>query len=79
IRVAHCNISKENWTNTLQKVSEKLKAHFNKTIEFKPSSGGDPEITTHSFICGGEFFYCNTSGLFNGTYNSTYNSTDLHN
>nr|URX44202.1 envelope glycoprotein [Human immunodeficiency virus 1] len=78
IRKAHCNISKANWTNTLHKVSEKLKEHFpNKTITFNSSSGGDPEITTHTFNCGGEFFYCNTSQLFNGTYsgNSTENST----
>nr|QJX41222.1 envelope glycoprotein [Human immunodeficiency virus 1] len=69
IRKAYCNISERQWNETLQKVSEKLKEHFpNNTIEFKPPSGGDLEITTHSFNCGGEFFYCNTSQLFNGTY-----------
>nr|ACO99712.1 envelope glycoprotein [Human immunodeficiency virus 1] len=72
IRQAHCNISKANWTNTLKRVSERLKEHFpEKTIKFEPSSGGDLEITTHSFNCRGEFFYCNTSELFNGTYNGT--------
>nr|AEW27899.1 envelope glycoprotein [Human immunodeficiency virus 1] len=76
IRQAHCNISKAKWNETLQKVDKKLKEYFNKTIEFKPSSGGDLEITTHSFNCRGEFFYCNTSSLFNGTYNNgTYNTT----
>nr|ACS67432.1 envelope glycoprotein [Human immunodeficiency virus 1]ACS67436.1 envelope glycoprotein [Human immunodeficiency virus 1] len=71
IRQAHCNISTSEWSKTLQRVSEKLKEHFsNKTINFKPSSGGDLEITMHSFNCRGEFFYCNTSGLFNGTYNN---------
>nr|ADD73619.1 envelope glycoprotein [Human immunodeficiency virus 1] len=76
IREAHCNISHANWTRTLQWVGEKLKQHFpNKTIVFNSSSGGDPEITTHSFNCRGEFFYCNTSQLFNSTYNSTYNDT----
>nr|ADM30735.1 envelope glycoprotein [Human immunodeficiency virus 1] len=84
IRQAHCNISGEEWNKTLQRVSNKLREHFpNKTtIKFAPSSGGDPEITTHSFNCRGEFFYCNTSGLFNrtyeynsdGTYNSSYNN-----
>nr|ADZ36244.1 envelope glycoprotein [Human immunodeficiency virus 1] len=70
IRRAYCNISK--WNETLQRVSKKLAEHFpNKTIKFAPSSGGDLEITTHSFNCGGEFFYCNTSGLFKGTYNGT--------
>nr|ADM30535.1 envelope glycoprotein [Human immunodeficiency virus 1] len=73
IRQAHCNISKEAWNKTLQRVGKKLAEHFiNKTIKFAPHSGGDLEITTHSFNCGGEFFYCNTSGLFNSTYNSTY-------
>nr|AAQ98197.1 envelope glycoprotein [Human immunodeficiency virus 1] len=76
IRQAHCNISEGKWKETLKRVSEKLQEHFpNKTIEFKPHAGGDLEITTHSFNCGGEFFYCNTSGLFNGTYNGTYNGT----
>nr|UMQ68445.1 envelope glycoprotein [Human immunodeficiency virus 1] len=40
----------------------------NKTINFTKSSGGDLEITTHSFNCRGEFFYCNTSGLFNHSW-----------
>nr|WFP31742.1 envelope glycoprotein [Human immunodeficiency virus 1] len=77
IRQAHCNISGQNWTDTLKRVSEKLAAHFpNKAIEYQPSSGGDLEITTHSFNCGGEFFYCNTSSLFKGTYeNGTYSNT----
>nr|AOZ18375.1 envelope glycoprotein [Human immunodeficiency virus 1] len=73
IRQAYCNISKDQWNNTLQLVGKKLASYFpNKTIKFNSSSGGDLEITTHSFNCGGEFFYCNTSGLFNGTYNGTY-------
>nr|AOZ17423.1 envelope glycoprotein [Human immunodeficiency virus 1] len=72
IRQAHCNINGKDWNNTLQDVSKKLREHFpNKTIIFKPPSGGDLEITTHSFNCGGEFFYCNTSSLFNRTYNGT--------
>nr|AFN81712.1 envelope glycoprotein [Human immunodeficiency virus 1] len=69
IRQAHCNISRGDWNGTLQQVVEELRKHFpNKTIKFEPHSGGDPEITTHSFNCRGEFFYCNTSGLFNSTY-----------
>nr|AFG22566.1 envelope glycoprotein [Human immunodeficiency virus 1]AGF32106.1 envelope glycoprotein [Human immunodeficiency virus 1] len=76
IRQAHCNISESKWNETLQKVGRKLAEHFpNKTIIFNSSSGGDLEITTHSFNCRGEFFYCNTSGLFNSTYNSTYNGS----
>nr|QDZ37171.1 envelope glycoprotein [Human immunodeficiency virus 1] len=71
IRQAHCNISKKDWQGTLYKVSKKLEEYFpNKTITFNSASGGDLEITTHSFNCRGEFFYCNTSGLFNGSYMS---------
>nr|API98885.1 envelope glycoprotein [Human immunodeficiency virus 1] len=80
IRQAHCNISEEQWNQTLKNVSEKLREHFpNKTIKFEPSSGGDLEITTHSFNCRGEFFYCNTSGLFNRTFNDTDITTDMSN
>nr|AGC81320.1 envelope glycoprotein [Human immunodeficiency virus 1] len=73
IRQAHCNISGTKWNETVQRVKEKLKELFpNKTITFNSSSGGDLEITTHSFNCRGEFFYCNTSDLFNDTFtNST--------
>nr|AGV37737.1 envelope glycoprotein [Human immunodeficiency virus 1]AGV37781.1 envelope glycoprotein [Human immunodeficiency virus 1] len=79
IRKAHCNISGDVWNKTLQRVGKKLREHFpNKTIIFKPSSGGDLEITTHSFNCGGEFFYCNTSNLFNGTFNGTDMSNETN-
>nr|ACS91509.1 envelope glycoprotein [Human immunodeficiency virus 1] len=68
IRKAHCNVSGEQWNKTVQRVREKLKSYFpNKTIVFNQSSGGDLEITMHSFNCRGEFFYCNTSKLFNDT------------
>nr|AYX66068.1 envelope glycoprotein [Human immunodeficiency virus 1] len=78
IRQAYCNISKQEWNRTLQQVGKKLKEHFpNKTIRFNNASGGDLEITTHSFNCRGEFFYCNTSALFNSTYYP--NSTDTNN
>nr|ABA61549.1 envelope glycoprotein [Human immunodeficiency virus 1] len=76
IRQAHCNISEERWNRTLKQVAKKLKDLFNQTtIIFKPSSGGDPEITSHTFNCGGEFFYCNTSNLFNSTWGNG-NGTD---
>nr|AEF14258.1 envelope glycoprotein [Human immunodeficiency virus 1] len=72
IRQAHCNLSGAAWTNTLRQVAEKLRKQFeNKTITFTQSSGGDPEIVMHSFNCGGEFFYCNTTQLFNSTWNNT--------
>nr|AAK94279.1 envelope glycoprotein [Human immunodeficiency virus 1] len=78
IRQAHCNISADKWNRTLQMVGEKLGKFFpNKTIRFEPASGGDLEITTHSFNCRGEFFYCNTTKLFNSTYrpNATANNS----
>nr|UST15768.1 envelope glycoprotein [Human immunodeficiency virus 1] len=81
IRQAHCNISKTKWNTTVEQIVKKLRTQFgnNKTIVFKHSSGGDPEIVMHSFNCGGEFFYCNTTGLFNfssyvnGTWHGSYN------
>nr|ATW67236.1 envelope glycoprotein [Human immunodeficiency virus 1]ATW67239.1 envelope glycoprotein [Human immunodeficiency virus 1]ATW67242.1 envelope glycoprotein [Human immunodeficiency virus 1]ATW67243.1 envelope glycoprotein [Human immunodeficiency virus 1]ATW67245.1 envelope glycoprotein [Human immunodeficiency virus 1] len=79
IRRAHCNISRAKWNETLKQVAEKLKEHFkNKTIIFQPPAGGDLEITMHHFNCRGEFFYCNTSQLFNSTSNGTWtgNNTD---
>nr|UJI15687.1 envelope glycoprotein [Human immunodeficiency virus 1] len=72
IRQAHCNISEAQWNKTLYQIVEKFRETFNnKTIVFNQSSGGDPEIVMHSFNCGGEFFYCNTTQLFNSTWNST--------
>nr|API98701.1 envelope glycoprotein [Human immunodeficiency virus 1] len=81
IRKAYCNISEEQWNKTLYMVSVKLKEHFPnaENITFNNHSGGDLEITTHSFNCRGEFFYCNTSKLFNGIYrrpDSTGNTTN---
>nr|WGM82854.1 envelope glycoprotein [Human immunodeficiency virus 1] len=68
IRQAHCNVSGSEWRTTLEQVKEKLGEHFpNKTINFEPPAGGDIEITMHSFNCKGEFFYCNTSDLFNSS------------
>nr|AYX58925.1 envelope glycoprotein [Human immunodeficiency virus 1] len=83
IRQAYCIINKTDWNETLQGVRKKLEEHFiNKTIEFRPHSGGDLEVTMHSFNCRGEFFYCNTSKLFNSTFlgdkpNSTANEANI--
>nr|AIX95686.1 envelope glycoprotein [Human immunodeficiency virus 1] len=80
IRQAHCNISGTAWNKTLHEVVKKLREKFNnKTIIFNSSSGGDPEIVTHSFNCGGEFFYCNTTQLFNSIWNVTGGSANITN
>nr|AFU29176.1 envelope glycoprotein [Human immunodeficiency virus 1] len=68
IRQAYCTINGTEWNETLGHVTNKLKRYFNnRTIIFQPHTGGDVEITTHHFNCRGEFFYCNTSQLFNYT------------
>nr|CAI28869.1 envelope glycoprotein precursor gp160 [Human immunodeficiency virus 1] len=87
IRQAHCNVSRDEWKGALKQVVTKLGEQLNKTtIIFANSSGGDIEITTHSFTCGGEFFYCSTSALFNstwmmvnGTWSDTANDTEANN
>nr|AIL85981.1 envelope glycoprotein [Human immunodeficiency virus 1] len=86
IRKAHCNINRTDWNKALEKIVKKLGDQFNKTIiNFtQPSPGGDPEITMFSFNCGGEFFYCNTTQLFNSAWyrngtrsnNGTQNETE---
>nr|ACN74821.1 envelope glycoprotein [Human immunodeficiency virus 1] len=67
IRKAYCEVNGTIWYKALKQVTEKLKEHFNKTIIFQPPTGGDLEITMHHFNCRGEFFYCNTTKLFNDT------------
>nr|AWD35051.1 envelope glycoprotein [Human immunodeficiency virus 1] len=75
IRQAHCNITRDKWKETLERVRRELGKKFpNKTITFQPHSGGDLEVTTHTFNCGGEFFYCNTSNLFSNVTNITDSS-----
>nr|AIX96093.1 envelope glycoprotein [Human immunodeficiency virus 1] len=74
IRQAYCTLNGTKWKNTLKQIVGKLrkqKQFENKTIVFNQSSGGDPEVVMHTFNCGGEFFYCNTTKLFNSTWNET--------
>nr|UMQ70966.1 envelope glycoprotein [Human immunodeficiency virus 1] len=74
IRKAYCTINATTWNGTLEQVKRKLKEHFNQTtIIFGKPSGGDLEVTMHHFNCRGEFFYCNTTHLFN--INITTNDT----
>nr|UMQ71022.1 envelope glycoprotein [Human immunodeficiency virus 1] len=70
IRKAYCTINATTWNKTLEQVKKKLKEHFNQTtIIFEKPSGGDLEVTMHHFNCRGEFFYCNTTHLFDITTN----------
>nr|AGC80405.1 envelope glycoprotein [Human immunodeficiency virus 1] len=72
IRQAFCEVNGTEWNEALREVAKQLREQFkiNTTI-FKNSSGGDLEISTHSFNCRGEFFYCNTTDLFNSTWSNT--------
>nr|APA29233.1 envelope glycoprotein [Human immunodeficiency virus 1] len=71
IRQAYCTVNETAWNEALQGVAEQLAKRVNKgIIIFANSSGGDLEITTHSFNCRGEFFYCDTSGMFKGTWSN---------
>nr|AFU32797.1 envelope glycoprotein [Human immunodeficiency virus 1] len=80
IRKAYCEINGTKWDEILKGVAEKLKEHFkNKTIAFQSPSGGDLEITMHHFNCRGEFFYCNTSQLFNRTFGGNETSEENSN
>nr|AFU26170.1 envelope glycoprotein [Human immunodeficiency virus 1] len=80
IRKAYCKINGTKWNETITQVANKLKEHFkNKTIIFKPHSGGDPEITMHHFNCRGEFFYCNTTKLFHSNWTTTNGTIERYN
>nr|QCS35431.1 envelope glycoprotein [Human immunodeficiency virus 1] len=80
IREAHCNVNGTEWNEAVRKVVTKLGMSFRNAtkIIFANASGGDIEITTHTFNCGGEFFYCNTTRLFNSIWsrNETKNDND---
>nr|AGC80407.1 envelope glycoprotein [Human immunodeficiency virus 1] len=72
IRQASCEVNGTEWNEALREVATQLRKQFNiSTTIFKNSSGGDLEISTHSFNCRGEFFYCNTTDLFNSTWSNT--------
>nr|AIX96079.1 envelope glycoprotein [Human immunodeficiency virus 1] len=80
IRQAYCTLNGTKWKNTLKQIVKKLreqKQFENKTIVFNQSSGGDPEVVTHTFNCGGEFFYCNTTKLFNSTWSESGESDNI--
>ncbi|AAU08221.1 envelope glycoprotein [Human immunodeficiency virus 1] len=72
-RLAYCKYNITDWEKALKQVAERYLELVNYTdgnasMTFKETSGGDPEITQLHFNCHGEFFYCNTSGMFNYTF-----------
>nr|UUG60709.1 envelope glycoprotein [Human immunodeficiency virus 1] len=65
IRKAYCTVDGTQWKKKLEQVKTELETHSNVVnATFESPSGGDLEITMHHFNCKGEFFYCNTSKLF---------------
>nr|WJG31754.1 envelope glycoprotein [Human immunodeficiency virus 1] len=80
IRKAYCTVNRTKWEDTLKQIAVKLGEKFNKSnIIFTSSSGGDPEIVTHSFNCGGEFFYCNSTPLFDSMWHPNGTRMDTNN
>ncbi|AAA44864.1 envelope protein gp120/gp41 [Human immunodeficiency virus 1] len=71
-RVAYCTYNKTVWENALQQTAIRylnlVNQTENVTIIFSRTSGGDAEVSHLHFNCHGEFFYCNTSGMFNYTF-----------
>nr|AAS68551.1 envelope glycoprotein [Human immunodeficiency virus 1] len=77
-RKAYCEYNYNNWTEALKQTAQRYLelvnyTDTNKTIQviFNNASNGDDEITHLHFNCHGEFFYCNTTQMFNYTFNCT--------
>nr|AGW07428.1 envelope glycoprotein [Human immunodeficiency virus 1] len=82
IRQAHCNLTEAKWNNTLKKIAEKLREQFlikQNSLIFNQGTLGDPEIVMHTFNCGGEFFYCNSTKIFNSTWNGDWETEGVNN
>nr|ALX35384.1 envelope glycoprotein [Human immunodeficiency virus 1] len=71
-RRAYCEYNTTNWVKTLKQTAERYLELVNNTgnmsMIFNSSTGGDLEVDQLHFNCHGEFFYCNTSWLFNYTF-----------
>nr|ABO61060.1 envelope glycoprotein [Simian immunodeficiency virus] len=72
-RRAYCKINKTQWDPALRQAMKAMRAHWAKMdnrsesdikIRWTSEPKGDREVQTHWFNCGGEFFYCNLSVLF---------------
>nr|AAB94316.1 envelope glycoprotein [Human immunodeficiency virus 1] len=71
-RAAYCEYNNTAWEETLKQTAERYLELVNNTgnisMIFNGTSGGDPEVTHLHFNCHGEFFYCNTSKMFNYSF-----------
>nr|AAL98881.1 envelope glycoprotein [Human immunodeficiency virus 1]AAO47127.1 env protien [Human immunodeficiency virus 1] len=74
-RIAYCEYNTKKWEEALRQTAERYLELVNNTgvreMIFNYNTGGDPEITQLHFNCHGEFFYCNTSQMFNYIFNCT--------
>nr|UYP40482.1 envelope glycoprotein [synthetic construct] len=74
-RHAYCNVSAAEWEQRLKDTVRAIKSlKPGSNITFTEQKGGDPEIVNMMFNCGGEFFYCNTTPLFNNSWTNTTSS-----
>nr|UYP40490.1 envelope glycoprotein [synthetic construct] len=74
-RKAYCAYNRTEWEQALKTISEAFAKLENVTkVQWKNSSGGDLEVAMLHFNCHGEFFYCNTTTMFNYTYNCSHHS-----
>nr|AAS68550.1 envelope glycoprotein [Human immunodeficiency virus 1] len=73
-RVAFCEYNSTNWEKALKDTAERYlkligNTKNNTEIKFNHSiPGSDVEVTYLHFNCHGEFFYCDTSDMFNYTF-----------
>nr|AHC30167.1 envelope glycoprotein [Human immunodeficiency virus 1] len=74
-RKAYCEYNVNNWEEALRQTAERYLELVNNTgvisMIFNHSAGGDPEVSQLHFNCHGEFFYCDTTQMFNYTFNCT--------
>nr|AYP19870.1 envelope glycoprotein [Human immunodeficiency virus 1] len=79
-RTAYCEYNATAWERTLKQIAQRYLELVNNTdnvnMTFANSSGGDMEITYLHFNCHGEFFYCDTTKMFNYTFRCNGNTCD---
>ncbi|AAO47179.1 env protien [Human immunodeficiency virus 1] len=80
-RAAYCTYNTTDWEKTLKQTAERYLELVNNTgkvsMIFNHSSDGDAEIVNLHFNCHGEFFYCNTSKMFNYSFSCVENTCNV--